>query len=53
MKLDPASLVVDSFDAGQDGLSYAAEPTVGFAERTRYCSYYETCATCYTDCPCA
>jgi hypothetical protein len=53
MKLQPESLVVDSFDLSE------AVPPLGVANladdgaRSRYCSLIETCATCYTDCPCA
>ncbi len=54
MKLDPNSLTVDSFDLGQDGPAAVLQPGVNpVAGGTRYCSMFETCATCYTDCPCA
>jgi hypothetical protein len=54
MKLDPNALVVDSFEAGLDTPSYAQEPTVDtVAGGSRYCSLVNTCATCWTDCPCA
>ena len=54
MKLDPESITVDSFDLGQAGPSYADQPAIDQgAERSQYCSLVNTCATCWTDCPCA
>jgi hypothetical protein len=54
MKLDAESLVVESFDVGQNVPMYAGEPAVDQgAERSQYCSLVNTCATCWTDCPCA
>ncbi len=54
MKLDAESLVVESFDLGQDVLMYAEEPAADEGgERSQYCSLINTCATCWTDCPCA
>lgn len=54
MKLHPETLVVDSFDLAE------AAPPLGVANLAennetslRYCSLVNTCATCYTDCPCA
>lgn len=46
MKLDPDSIVVDSFN-----LSEPSQPIGG--GDSRYCSLINTCATCWTDCPCA
>jgi hypothetical protein len=54
MKLDTESLKVESFEAGQDGIHYADQPPIDQgAERSQYCSLINTCATCWTDCPCA
>jgi hypothetical protein len=54
MKLDPQSLTVDSFDLGQDGPSAVLQPGAPLGPGdSRYCSLINTCATCYTDCPCA
>ena len=54
MKLNPDSLIVDSFDLGQDGPSSVLQPGAGpGGGDSRYCSLINTCASCYTDCPCA
>jgi len=53
--LDLTDLVVDSFDVSQTpGFTLGVQPLANNEEaRTRYCSYYATCETCFTDCPCA
>ena len=53
LSLDPDSLVVDSFDVPQAALVLDGPAPVAGDGRSRYCSLYETCATCFTDCPCA
>jgi hypothetical protein len=54
MKLKLDSLTVDSFEVGEDGLASVLQPTAeGGAERSQVCSLIQTCATCFTDCPCA
>jgi|GEM_PF-5134657 len=51
MKLDAESLVVESFDVVPSyGVEQAGEPGGG---GSRYCTLEHTCATCWTDCPCA
>jgi len=45
MKLDPESITVESFDVSQ-----ADELVAGDSVK---CSIIHTCATCWTDCPCA
>jgi hypothetical protein len=45
MRLDPDSLTVESFDVSQPD-----QPIGGDSVK---CSIINTCATCWTDCPCA
>lgn len=55
LPLDVTALVVDSFDVTQaPTLTPGSEPLANLEEpRTHYCTYWATCETCYTDCPCA
>ncbi|HYR12356.1 MAG TPA: hypothetical protein VEQ60_31505 [Longimicrobium sp.] len=46
MKLDPESIVVDSFNMSEPDQPIAGGDSVK-------CSIIHTCATCWTDCPCA
>ena len=55
MKLDPGSLIVDSFNPGQDAPSSLnpEEPPDGEVG-SRYCTLVGTCTTCWwTRCNCA
>ena len=53
MPLDPDSLVVDSFDLDPSASLLGTVPEADNGESGRYCTWYQTCQTCFTDCPCA
>lgn len=50
--LDPSSLTVESFNIPADMPIPLTDAEEG-GGRSRYCTYYYSCQTCMTDCPCA